>query len=96
MLGPLTRFPPRDLTASSGLSTSRSDAKLSLFVRDLLRGAPALTATGLSPASLTQQESLSFWIAIRSGRTMDVILQALRGASARLPTVCNETGRTPL
>ena len=57
MLGPLTCFPPGDLTASSGLSTSRSDEKLSLLIQDLLRDAPALIATGLSPASLIQHDS---------------------------------------
>ena len=46
------------------------DAEFSLVAWDLLRGAPALTATGLSPASLIQQEPLSFRIAIRSGRTI--------------------------
>ena len=66
-LGPPTGFPPRSLTASSGLSTSRLDEKLSLPTRDLLRGAPALTATGLSPASLIQHDSPKTNL---SGRTM--------------------------
>jgi hypothetical protein len=56
-LGPPTCFPPGNLTVTEGLSTSRSGDQLSLLARDLLRGAPALTATGLSPASLIQHDS---------------------------------------
>ena len=56
-LGPPTCFPPGNLPVTEGLSTSRSGDQLSLLARDLLRGAPALTAMGLSPASLIQHDS---------------------------------------
>ena len=49
-LAPLARSP----TAAAGLLTLRSDATLSGDDWSLLRGAPALTAAGLTPASLMQ------------------------------------------
>ncbi len=56
--------------APSGLSTSRSDGRLSPLAWDLLRGAPALTATGLSPASLIQHDPPCLRTVNLSGRNM--------------------------
>ena len=58
------------LTASTGLSMLRSDADLSDVTRSLLRGAPALTAAGLAPASLMQHRNRAVSTRSRSGRTM--------------------------
>jgi hypothetical protein len=70
MFGPSTRFPRGGHTASIGLSTSRSDAGFSPIAWDLLHGAPALTATGLSPASLIQHDSPCFRTVHLSERNM--------------------------
>ena len=66
------RFAPlaRNLTASAGLSTLRSGAALSDDTRSLLRGAPALTAAGLTPASLIQHRSRVVQTRPRSGRSI--------------------------
>ena len=69
MLGLRTCSPPTSLTARCGLLTPHSDGEVSLNAQGLLRGAPALTATGLSPASLMQHESPRFRGDTRSGRT---------------------------
>jgi len=83
-LGPLTCFPAGGLTATSGLSTSRLNVKLSLPVRDLLRGAPALTAAGLPPASLIQHDSPKTNL---SGRTIRAIVAAFLRGQAMLCSV---------
>ena len=66
------RFAPlaRGHTASAGLLTLRSDAAISAVARSLLRGAPALTAAGLPPASLMQHLGRIVQARPRSGRTM--------------------------
>ena len=66
------RFAPlaRSPTAPAGLSTLRSDAAISGDARSLLRGAPALTAAGLPPASLMQHLDRAVQTRPRSGRTM--------------------------
>jgi hypothetical protein len=78
MLGLWTCSPPPSLTARRGLLTPHSDGKVSLDARGLLRGASALTATGLSPASSIQRESPR--MAIRSGRTISAILSSAPSA----------------
>ena len=77
MLGLRTCSPPTSLTARCGLLTPHSDGEVSLNAQGLLRGAPALTATGLSPASLMQHESPRFRGDTRSGRTMEGLYQLL-------------------
>jgi hypothetical protein len=57
-------------SAPTGLSTLRSDAALSGVTRSLLRGAPALTAAGLAPASLMQHLDRPVQTRSRSGRTI--------------------------
>ena len=66
----LTRGP----TTSAGLSTLRLDGAISGDAWSLLRGAPALTAAGLPPASLTQHLGRTVQVRPPSGRTMMVIL----------------------
>jgi len=51
-----------------------SDAEVSLVARCLLRGAPALTATGLPPASSVQREPRHISVVDSSGRTMAPIV----------------------
>jgi len=65
------RFAPlaRDRTASAGPSMLRMDDVLSDDARSLLRGAPALTAAGLSPASLMQHRSRAVQTRLRSRRS---------------------------
>ena len=58
-------------TASAGLSTLRSDARISPRARSLLRGAPALTAAGPAPASLMQHRDRTVQVRFRSGRDMN-------------------------
>jgi hypothetical protein len=67
MLGLRSCSPPTGLTTRCGLLMPHSDAVVSHFARGLLRGASALTATGLSPVSSIQRESPTV---IRSGRNM--------------------------
>jgi len=55
---------------------SHSDAEFSLDIRDLLCGASALTATGLSPASSMQHEPPDICATVRSGRTTGGIVTA--------------------
>ena len=70
-LGLRTCSPPTHRTTRRGLLTPHSNGEVSLDVRGLLRGAPALTATGLSPVSSIQHEPPpSKHAAARSGRTM--------------------------
>ncbi len=59
----------RSHTAPRGLSTPRSDDSISLVVWGLLRGAPALAAAGLSPASSTQRTTSRLGL-VASGRKM--------------------------
>jgi len=88
-LGPPTCLPPGNLKVTEGLSTSRSGEQLSLLARDLLRGAPALTATGLSPASLIQHNS-TFVESVRThhgGIVTDGRGQRARGVPLALPVL---------
>jgi hypothetical protein len=66
------RFAPlaQSLSTPAGLSTLRSDVDVSVAVRSLLRGAPALTAAGLAPASLMQHLDWAVHTRSRSGRTI--------------------------
>ena len=73
-LGPQGRSPRLEHAAPAGLSTLRSDDVLSDLTRSLLRGAPALTAAGLPPASLMQHLDRTVQARPRSGRTMAGIL----------------------
>jgi len=57
-------------TSCRGLSTLRSGVEISLPAWSLLRGAPALTAAGLPPASLTQHLDRTVQTRPRSGRTI--------------------------
>src|SRR3989442_1475435 len=59
----------QDHTAFAGLSTLRSDARIPPRARSLLRGAPALTAAGLPPASLMQHLGRTVQARPRSRRT---------------------------
>ena len=77
------------LTAFAGLSMLRLGAAISGVTRSLLRGAPALTAAGLTPASLIQHLDQTVQIRPRSGRTMPRSLYTgparARGISLSIP-----------
>src|SRR5258708_2516772 len=79
------RFAPlaQSHTASAGLSMLRSDAALSDVTRSLLRGAPALTAAGLPPASLMQHLGRTVQTRPRSGRTTALSLYPCSGGDRR-------------
>jgi hypothetical protein len=79
------------LSAVAGLLTLRSDAAISDVTRSLLRGAPALTAAGLSPASLMQHRDRTVQVRYRSGRNIPPIV------SGYSPTTLMSTrfGRRP-
>src|SRR5262245_30238512 len=64
-------FLSRDPTAPGGLSTLSTGAALSGNTQSLLRGAPALTAAGLTPASLMQHLDRAVQARPRSGRTIE-------------------------
>src|SRR5712692_8797853 len=68
--GPQACSPRCSLTATAGLLTLCSVAALSGGDWSLLRGAPALAAAGLSPASLMQHRGQTVQARPRSGRTM--------------------------
>jgi len=70
MLGLRTCSPPARPMTRGGLLTPHSDGGISSRARGLLRGAPALTAAGLAPASSMQHEPPRNSEAARSGRTI--------------------------
>src|SRR4051812_39803038 len=70
LLGLRTCSPPAGRTARGGLLTPHSGGGISSHARGLLRGAPALTATGLAPASSMRHEPPRKGEAARSGRTI--------------------------
>jgi len=74
MLGPQACSPRSRHTPTCGLSTLHSDEGISPCARSLLRGAPALTAAGLPPASPWQQDPTRFAGRDLSGRTIHGIL----------------------
>ena len=76
-----------------GLSTLRSDAAISDVARSLLRGAPALTAAGLPPASLMQHLGRTVQARPRSGRTMRPGSLPSRPAPKALPLAGGARGR---
>ena len=74
MLGLRTCSPPARRMTRGGLLTPHSGGGISSRARGLLRGASALTATGLAPVSSMQHEPPDTnSAAIRSGRTMGEI-----------------------
>lgn len=73
---------PAALRPPKGFRHPAWTTQLSPIIRDLLHGAPALTVTGLSPASLIQHDSPKF--ANLSGRTMFVIVSWRRPDERRL------------
>jgi len=89
------RFAPlaRGPTASAGLLTLRLDAAISGDARSLLRGAPALTAAGLAPASLMQHRNRAVQTRIRSRRTTPISIGS--GAAPVHPGAPAPSGRGP-
>jgi hypothetical protein len=71
----------RSLTATAGLLTLRSDATFLGDAWSLLRGAPALAAAGLPPASLMQHLDRTVQTRPRSGRTTERSLPRLERSS---------------
>lgn len=68
-IGPAVSPPsPRALRPVAGPLTLRLDSAISDVARSLLRGAPALTATGLPPASLIQHRYRAVQARFRSRR----------------------------
>lgn len=91
-LGPQACSPPADRTADVGLSTPRSDGGISPHARGLLRGATALTAAGLPPASPIRPEvPRACAREISSGRTMS---KTLREAACATYAVLDSAART--
>jgi hypothetical protein len=82
MLGLRTCSPPPSLMTRRGLLTPHSDEGISSRARGLLRGASALTATGLAPVSSIQQEPSS--LTVRSGRTMRGVYRRRAGRNTFL------------
>ena len=88
-LGPQVRSPRVKPYGSAGLSTLRSDAALSGVTRSLLRGAPALTAAGLPPASLMQHLDRTVQARPRSGRTVSPECTPHAASGLMRPTPCS-------